>query len=122
MRRKRLKIPGEEKKHTNVPLTSTITFYIKTFSLNEKETFEDPTRKEQAHNVPSTPKDQTFKSRPSLSTRRKHLTVVREENKHTKTWPQPQRPNFQVKDQNFEIKNQSLKTKIESKDVTFVHL
>jgi len=60
MRRKRLKIPGEEKKHTNVPLTSTITFYIKTFSLNEKETFEDPTRKEQAHKRAFDPERSNF--------------------------------------------------------------
>jgi len=32
--------------------------------------------------VPSTPKDQTSTSRPSLSTRRKHLTVSGEENRH----------------------------------------
>ena len=35
-------------------------------------------------NVPSTPKDQTFDSRPSLSMRRKHLKVPEEDNKHPK--------------------------------------
>jgi len=33
-------------------------------------------------NVPSTAKDQTFESRPSFSTRRKHLKAPGEENKH----------------------------------------
>ena len=34
-------------------------------------------------NVPLTPKDQTFKLKPSLLMRTKHLMVRREEDKHT---------------------------------------
>jgi len=57
----------------------------------------------------SSPKDQTFKTRPSLSTRRKHLTILGEENKY---------PNCALdsKDQTFKSKIDTFKLKTNPKE------
>ena len=55
-----LKIPTEEKKNTNVPLTLKINPQVKTFSFNEKETSEDLSRREEAHKCVLKPKRSNF--------------------------------------------------------------
>ena len=54
--------------------------------------------------VPSSLKDQTFKSRPSLSTRRKYLTVPGEKNKHQNYADNPQDWTFKSKIKTFKSK------------------
>jgi len=65
------------------PRSQILASQVQTFFFNENETSKDLERGEQVQNVPSTPKYQTFKSRPTLSTRRKHLKTSGEENRHT---------------------------------------
>ena len=48
--------------------------------------------------------------------------ILGEEKKHPNCAPQPQRLDFQVKDQDFHVENQPLKIQIKSRDFTFVHL
>ena len=54
--------------------------------------------------------------------RRKHLTVLGEENKHPNCVLDPKDQTFKSKDQDFQVEDQPLKTEIESEDYTFVHL
>jgi len=49
----------------------------------KKETSEDSERRQEAHKCSLDQERSNFKWRPSLSTRRKHLTVPREDKKHT---------------------------------------
>jgi len=72
-------------------------------------------------NVPSTSKDQTFKSKPSLLTKRKHLKVLTEKNKHTNYA-------LNLEDRTLKSKTKSFRSKINpmmdiiSKDLVFVCL
>jgi len=56
-------------------------------------------------NVSSIPKNQTFKSRSSLSMGKKHLKVLEDENKHTNCALDP-------KDQTFKSKAKTFKSEI----------
>jgi len=71
---------------------------------------EDPRRREQVH----TPKDQTFKSKFSLSMRRKYLTVIGEENSTQIVASTPKIRLLSL--------NQPLNIGIKSEDSTFVYL
>ena len=57
---------------------------VKTFFFNEKEIFEDREWENKTRKHAFDLKDQHPKPRPSLSTRRKYLKILGEENKHTK--------------------------------------
>jgi len=60
--KRRLKIPSEENKYK----ARRSTLLVKTLSFNEKKTSKDLGGREQAHKCALDPKDQTFKSKPSL--------------------------------------------------------
>ena len=72
--------------------------------------------------MPLASKDQTLMSRPSLLTRRKHLTVPGEEKKHPNCALDPKDRTSKSKMKTFKSKNLPLKTEIKSEDFMLVLL
>jgi len=98
------------------------TLQVKTFSFNEKEAYEDPRRRKQAHKCALDPKRSNFHIKTFSFNEKETSDGLRRREQAPKFCPRPRRPNFQVKDQDIQIKNQPQKMEIESEDVTFVCL
>jgi len=83
---------------------------------------EDPRRREQAHKHALNLEYQPSRSRPFSFNEKATSDGPRRREQAPKLFPQPKRPDCQVKHQDFPAQNQPLKTEIELEGFTFVHL